>query len=53
MTNEKPPVNTNPLMVIRLAPIGGLLFIIASVTVVSVANVLTDYPLFHPLVFTP
>jgi hypothetical protein len=39
----------SPLAIIRLAPIGGLIFIILSVTVVSIANVLTDYPLFHPL----
>jgi len=47
MADPKP--SSNPLLIIRLAPIGGLLFIIASVTIVSIANVLTDYPLFHPL----
>ncbi len=39
----------NPLMIIRLAPIGGLIFIVLALVVLIFANVLADYPLFHPL----
>ncbi|WP_287131092.1 hypothetical protein [Candidatus Cyanaurora vandensis] len=36
---------------LSLAPISGLLFIVASLTIVSVAIVWANYPLFYPLVF--
>jgi len=48
MADQK--TSSNPLMIIRLAPIGGLIFIILSVTVVALANIYTKYPLFHPMI---
>ncbi len=41
--------SNNPLSIIRLAPIAGLLFIVSSLALLILANVLAKYPLFHAL----